>query len=75
MGGPWPINAAIYSRPSAVSLKVWLRETRLHSFQVLGCVQNCPMLLNRALFEGTDIYSVSATIVALLDKRTAIMSV
>ncbi len=27
MGGPWPINAAIYSRPSAVSLKVWLRET------------------------------------------------
>ncbi len=26
-GGPWPINAAIYSRPSAVSLKVWLRET------------------------------------------------
>ncbi len=27
MGGSWPINAAIYSRPSAVSLKVWLRET------------------------------------------------
>ncbi len=27
MGGPWPINAAIYSRPSAVSLKVWLFET------------------------------------------------
>ncbi len=27
MGGPWPMKAAIYSRPSAVSLKVWLRET------------------------------------------------
>ncbi len=26
MGGPWPMKAAIYSRPSAVSLKVWLRE-------------------------------------------------
>ncbi len=30
MGGPWPMKAAIYSRPSAVSLKVWLRETREH---------------------------------------------
>ncbi len=29
MGGPWPINMAIYSWPSAVSLQVWLRETRL----------------------------------------------
>ncbi len=28
-GGPWPIKPAIYSRPSAVSLKVWLRETSL----------------------------------------------
>ncbi len=27
MGGSWPIKPAIYSRPSAVSLKVWLRET------------------------------------------------
>ncbi len=27
MGGPWPINAAIYSRTSAVSLKIWLCET------------------------------------------------
>ncbi len=27
MGGPWPIKPAIYSRPSAVSLKIWLRET------------------------------------------------
>ncbi len=27
MGGPWPMKAAIYSRPSAVSLKVWLGET------------------------------------------------
>ncbi len=27
MGGPWPIKPAIDSRPSAVSLKVWLRET------------------------------------------------
>ncbi len=27
MGGPWPIKPAIYSRTSAVSLKVWLRET------------------------------------------------
>ncbi len=26
-GRPWPMKAAIYSRPSAVSLKVWLRET------------------------------------------------
>ncbi len=30
MGGPWPMKAAIYSRPSAVSLKVWLGETRWH---------------------------------------------
>ncbi len=29
MGGPWQIKAAIYSRPSAVSLKVWLSETIL----------------------------------------------
>ncbi len=29
-GGPWPINAVIYSRPSAISLKVWLRETNIH---------------------------------------------
>ncbi len=28
MGGPWPMKVDIYSRPSAVSLKVWLRETR-----------------------------------------------
>ncbi len=27
MGGPWPMNAAMHSRPLAVSLKVWLRET------------------------------------------------
>ncbi len=27
MGGPWPMKAAIYSRPSAVSLKVWLCKT------------------------------------------------
>ncbi len=27
MGGPWSIKPAIDSRPSAVSLKVWLRET------------------------------------------------
>ncbi len=29
MGGPWPMKAVIYSRPSAISLKVWLRETNL----------------------------------------------
>ncbi len=29
MSGPWPKNAAIYFRPSAVSLKVWLRKTTL----------------------------------------------
>ncbi len=29
MGRTWPMKAAIYSRPSAVSLKVWLRETTL----------------------------------------------
>ncbi len=29
MGGPWPIKPAIYSRPSAVSLKVWLCETNI----------------------------------------------
>ncbi len=29
MGGPWPMKAAIYSRPSSVSLKVWLRKTTL----------------------------------------------
>ncbi len=27
MGGTWPMKAAMDSRPSAVSLKVWLRET------------------------------------------------
>ncbi len=27
MGGPWPKKAAMDSRPPAVSLKVWLRET------------------------------------------------
>ncbi len=27
MGRPWPMKAEIYSRPSAVSLKVWLRDT------------------------------------------------
>ncbi len=27
MGGPWPMKAAMDSTPSAVSLKVWLRET------------------------------------------------
>ncbi len=27
MSEPWPMNAAIYSRPSAISLKVWLRKT------------------------------------------------
>ncbi len=27
MGGPWPMKAAMDSRPSAVSLKVWLRKT------------------------------------------------
>ncbi len=26
MRGPWPMKAAIYSRPSAVSLKVWLHK-------------------------------------------------
>ncbi len=31
MGGPWPMKAIIDSRPSAVSLKVWLRETRIIS--------------------------------------------
>ncbi len=30
MGGPWPMKAAIDSRPSAVSLKVWLCETNAH---------------------------------------------
>ncbi len=36
-GGPWPINAAIYSRPSAVSLKVWLRETNSNMTYWSGC--------------------------------------
>uniref|UniRef100_A0A673MTV4 carnitine O-palmitoyltransferase n=1 Tax=Sinocyclocheilus rhinocerous TaxID=307959 RepID=A0A673MTV4_9TELE len=27
MGGPWPMKAAMDSKPSPVSLKVWLRET------------------------------------------------
>ncbi len=38
MGGPWPMNMAIYSRPSPVSLKVWLRETTSPLFWSL-----CPM--------------------------------
>ncbi len=29
MGGPWLMSTAIYSRPSAISLKVWLRKTSL----------------------------------------------
>ncbi len=29
MGRPWPMKATIHSRPSAVSLKVWLHETRV----------------------------------------------
>jgi len=29
LGGPWPMKAAMESRPSAVSLKVWLRETNV----------------------------------------------
>ncbi len=33
LGGPWPFKAAKVSRPSAVSLKVWLRET---SVEVTG---------------------------------------
>ncbi len=28
LGGPWAFKAAKVPRPSAVSLKVWLRETR-----------------------------------------------
>ncbi len=36
IGGPWPINAAIYSRPSAVSLKVWLRETSVKKESHMG---------------------------------------
>ncbi len=43
MGGPWPINPAIYSRPSAVSLKIWLRETT----QKLTFAEN-------ALFQDVD---------------------
>ncbi len=27
MGEPWPMKATVDSRPSAVSLKVWLHET------------------------------------------------
>ncbi len=30
--GPWPMKAAIYSRPSAVSLKVWLREDYMRPY-------------------------------------------
>ncbi len=29
MSGPWLMKTAIYSRPSAISLKVWLRKTSL----------------------------------------------
>ncbi len=36
MGGPWPMKPAIYSRPSAVSLKVWLRETRAPLTSIVG---------------------------------------
>ncbi len=35
MGGPWPMKATIHSRPSAVSLKVWLRETRWNLAQYI----------------------------------------
>ncbi len=41
MGGPWPMKAAIYSRPSAVSQKVWLRETKY-----------CPILTNHTSMES-----------------------
>jgi len=40
MGGPWPKKAATNSRPSAVSLKVWLRETII--FQMLVCAEYIP---------------------------------
>ncbi len=36
MGGPWPMKAAMDSRPSAVSLKVWLRETRAQATKAQG---------------------------------------
>ncbi len=35
MGRPWPMKAAMDFRPSAVSLKVWLRETK-HQVQSLS---------------------------------------
>ncbi len=42
MGRPWPINAAIYSRPSAVSLKVWLRETNETGAMRVTCLEINP---------------------------------
>jgi len=29
LGGPWPMKAAMEFRPSAISLKVWLRKTKI----------------------------------------------
>ncbi len=47
MGGPWPMNVAIYSRPSAVSLKIWLGETNdnLDLVDFLQQLPLCPLLI------------------------------
>ncbi len=54
VGRPWPMKAAIYSRPSAVSLKFWLRKTKYRvQFSLLtSCLLAC-LLLTYWLFIST----------------------
>ncbi len=56
MGGPWPMNAAIYSRPSAVSLNVWLRETAVNiHVQFISC--SCSSVLFSQHFQSMYAWS------------------
>ncbi len=40
MGRPWPMKATIHSRPSAVSLKVWLCETNTDVWSVFSVMDH-----------------------------------
>ncbi len=53
MGGPWPINAAIYSRPSAVSL----RETKIGVTYVTSEI-TCSEWLKSNRDQTTDTFSL-----------------
>ncbi len=65
MGGPWPMNAAIYSRPSAVSLRVWLCETSTYVINWLTstilCVKKSTKLVlcNKTLYVACLFFVIS----------------